>query len=140
VFKVAKVIPIYKKGDKHDKNKYRPISILPVILLILERHVSQYLKKTYLETNKLLYHRQSGFREHHSCQIGLIKIRDNWISVVDKNEIAGTLFLYLTKASDLVNHEILLHNLSMYGLHNNVLIQELKIHLFLRNNLPPGTL
>ena len=23
VFKVAKVIPIYKKGDKHDKNNYR---------------------------------------------------------------------------------------------------------------------
>jgi len=44
VFKVAKVIPIYKKGDKHDNKKYRPISIMPVISLGLERHVSQYLK------------------------------------------------------------------------------------------------
>ena len=49
MFKVAKVIPIYKKGDKHDKNKYRPISILPVISLTLERHVSQYLKKLILK-------------------------------------------------------------------------------------------
>jgi len=64
VFKVAKVINIYKRGDKHDKHNYRPISIPPVISLILERHVSEYLK-TCLESNKRLYHIQSGFREHH---------------------------------------------------------------------------
>jgi len=43
VLKVAKFIPIYKKGDKHDKHNYRPISILPVISLILERHATKYL-------------------------------------------------------------------------------------------------
>ena len=29
-FKLAKVTPIYKKGEKSKKNKYRPISVLPV--------------------------------------------------------------------------------------------------------------
>ena len=119
-FKLAKVIPIYKKGDKHDKNNYRPISILPIISLILERHVCQHLK-AYLENNKLFYHRQSGFRENHSCQTALIKLLDDWISAIDKNEIVGTLFLDLSKAFDLVNHDILLRKLSMYGLHNNAI-------------------
>ena len=41
VLEVAKVIPVYKKGDKHDTNTYKPISILPVISLILEKHVSE---------------------------------------------------------------------------------------------------
>ena len=59
-FKIAKVIPVYKKGCKLDKNNYRPISILPVISKILERHTSKHLKQ-YLEINNLLYERQSGF-------------------------------------------------------------------------------
>jgi len=88
--------------------------------MILERHVSKYLK-TYLETNYLLYKRKSRFRKHHSCQTALIKNIDDWISAVDINEIVGTLFLVLSKAFDLVNHDILLHTLSHYGLHNNAI-------------------
>ena len=101
MFKVAKVIPIYKKGDEHDKKNLRSISILPGISMILERHVSKYLKK-YMETNYLLYKRKSRFRKHHSCQTALIKILDDWISAVDENEIVGTLFLDLFKAFELV--------------------------------------
>ena len=39
-FKLARVVPIHKKGPKLDYTHYRPISVLPITSLILERHVN----------------------------------------------------------------------------------------------------
>ena len=36
-FKVAKVTPVYKSGDKDDVNNYRPISIIPTIARVFEK-------------------------------------------------------------------------------------------------------
>ena len=77
-------------------SNYRPISILPVISLIFERHVNLHFK-VFLENN-MLYDRQSGFRENHSRQTALIRLVDDWILAVDKNEVVGTLLLDLSKA------------------------------------------
>ena len=55
-FKKAKVTPCFKKGDKSEKANYRPISILPILSKIIERHVSDHLK-LYLNRHQLLYER-----------------------------------------------------------------------------------
>lgn len=111
--KRAKVTPIFKKGEKTDINNYRPISVLPIITGIFERHVSNCLVN-FLEEHNLIYEQQSGFRKQHSCQTALTKIVDNWLTAINNNEIVGTLFLDLTKAFDLVNHQILLQKLALY--------------------------
>ena len=42
---------------------------------------------------------------------------DEWLSAIDNNEIVGTLFIDLYTLFDLVNHDILLEKLKLYGMH-----------------------
>ena len=57
--KLAKVVPIFKSGDEHQFNNYRPISILPAFSKILEKIVAKKLIKC-LESEHLLYSLQTS--------------------------------------------------------------------------------
>ena len=41
--KIPKVLPIFKGGDKSDPSNYRPISILPTVSKIFEKHINKHL-------------------------------------------------------------------------------------------------
>ena len=106
-------IKIYKNFTKSDPSNYRPISILPTISKLFEKHINKYLMG-FLNKYSLLHENQSGFRPKHSCQTELIKLVDQWMTCIDKGDIVGTLFLDFRKAFDLIDHEILLNKLSTY--------------------------
>ena len=63
--KIAKVIPIFKKGSELAVENYRPISLLPVFSKILERLIHKQLS-SFLDECNVLYEKQFGFRSHHS--------------------------------------------------------------------------
>ena len=111
--KQAKVLPIFKGGTKSDPSNYRPISILPTISKIFEKHVNKHLMG-FLNKHKLLHESQSGFRHKHSCQSALIKLIDSWMECIDSGDMVGALFLDFRKAFDLVDHAILIKKLSIY--------------------------
>ena len=90
--KCAEVFPIYKGGQKSDPSNYRPISILPTISKIFEKHVNKHLMN-YLNKYKLIHKNQSGFRQKHSCKKKkkkkktLVKLIDQWMHCIDKGDI-----------------------------------------------------
>ena len=61
--KIAKVIPIFKKGDQTSVNNYRPISILSPINKIFEMIIYSRLLN-YIDKSNLLYKYQFGFRKN----------------------------------------------------------------------------
>merc|ERR1712105_380694 len=63
--KIAKVIPIFRKGSPTSINNYRPISILSSINKIFEKILYARLIK-YIDKFQLLYKYQYGFRKKHS--------------------------------------------------------------------------
>ena len=72
-WKTAKVSPLYKNGDSRDVQNFRPISVLPVLSKVIERHVHDSLY-SYLTENNLIYPCQSGFWKNHSTDTNLIQI------------------------------------------------------------------
>ena len=71
-FKVGKVAPVLKSGDKEDLNNYRLITVLPTIARIFERLLYNQLYEN-LTANKLLGDEQYGLRSPHSTAMHLAK-------------------------------------------------------------------
>ena len=106
-WKIAKVIPLHKKGDRSDPDNYRPISLLPCTSKILERLVQSQLLR-FLQENNILSSVQSGFRAKHSTVTALVKVLDDWMMAMDRGEYTGAIFVDLKKAFDTVDHKVLL--------------------------------
>lgn len=62
-WKVGKVIPVHKGGDKNKSSNYRPISLTSIPAKILE-HVVFHHVITFLESNNILPPFNTGFESH----------------------------------------------------------------------------
>ena len=120
-WKTAKVTPLFKGGDPENVNNYRPISVLPVLTKVIERHVHDSLY-SYLCVNNLIYSKQSGFRKRHSTETALIRIIDELLFNLDSDRVSGMILIDYCKAFDMVDHSILLQKLQAYGFDNKSLI------------------
>ena len=119
-WKEAKVAPLHKNGPNEEINNYRPISILPVLSKVLEKHVHESLSE-FLHEHNLQHKTQSGFRAQHSCETALINIIDLWLNAIDNGKMIGVVLVDFKKAFDLVDHQILIKKLELYGIKDEAL-------------------
>ena len=115
LLKVAKTIPVFKKGSRLLVSNYRPICLLSNINKILEKLVFSRIYN-FLDDFKCIYPLQFGFRAKHSTNHALIDITENIRHALDKQQVDCGIFVDLQKAFDTVNHDILLRKLNHYGI------------------------
>ena len=108
--KIAKLIPLFKKGSKTDPKNYRPISLLPLLSKLIEKAIHIQTQE-YLDKHGLLYKFQSGFRKNFSTDSCLVHLSDFIINGMDKGLHTGMILIDLQKAFDTLDHDILLEKM-----------------------------
>ena len=113
--------PLKKSGLQLINKNFRPVSNLQFTSKLTEKAVAVQLQEHML-VNGLFPELQSAYRQHHSTETALLKVKNDHLMAMDKGQVTLLVLLDLSSAFDTVEHEIPLERLrSTIGLRGKVL-------------------
>ena len=114
ILKLAKVIPIFKSGEKQSVNNYRSISLLSPFSKVIEKIIKVRLL-SFIARNNILFQRESGFRKKFTTMFPIIDSVCECFDNINDKKYSCAITLDIRKAFGSVNHAILLNKLEQYG-------------------------
>ena len=118
--KVGCITPIFKGGEKDKVNNYRPVCSLSSLSKIIEKVIANRMVN-FLEDSDILSKTQFGFRKNMGTETALLNYIDNIQNQLNNHKYTISIFMDLSKAFDVINHEILKNKLDHYGFRGNFL-------------------
>jgi hypothetical protein len=119
MWKSANVTPIFKKGDRHQKTNYRPVSLTSIVCKVMEKTIRDAIL-LHMKNNNLFSKLQFGFLGKRSTVLQLIHVVDIWTKMLDEGHTVTITFLDFMKAFDKVPHRRLNIKLEGYGISGDI--------------------
>ena len=119
-WKFSKVIPLHKKEDVLERKNYSHVAILSPVSKVLEKIIYEEIY-SYFSSNKLFHPNLHGYRKHRSTQTALLQMYNRWVQAASGDKLSAVVLLDLSAAFDLVDPELLLQKLKVYGFEDDVL-------------------
>ena len=113
--KSARVVPIFKNGDRTSMSNYRPISILHFVSKIFEKLICKRLT-SFLDKFNIIVNSQYGFRRNKSTIDALLLFSDNVYDTFNNSEYMLSVLIDFSKAFDTVQHNVLIRKLEYLGI------------------------
>ena len=116
-WKIAKVKPLHKKGNRKIISNYRPISNLSSITKIFEKLILERIGEIGTRENTdLTGLSQHGFKKNCSTDMACLELQSIIASHCDAGDFVAVCSLDLTSAFDVVNVKLLIKRLQIIGL------------------------
>lgn len=103
-WKMARIIPLFKNGDRLSEKNYRPIANLVSLSKIFEKMVLDRLDK---ETSNMLGLSQHGFRNNHSTLTATLEMQSFIAESLDNGKNVIVYSIDLSAAFDMLREDLL---------------------------------
>ena len=107
-WKLANVVPVFKKDDKENVRNYRPISLTYICGKVIERIMYDEL---YCRTINLIDNKQHGFLRNKSCMTNVNTLVESISTTLMENLPTDIIYFDFAKAFDTVDHDLILNKL-----------------------------
>ncbi|CAM4397635.1 unnamed protein product, partial [Lepidochelys olivacea] len=118
-WRIANIVPIFKKGKKSDPGNYRPVSLTSIVCNVLEKILKEKVVKD-IEVNGKWDKIQHGYTKGRSCQTNLISFFETVTDFLDKGNAVYLMYLDFSKAFDTMPHGELLVKLEKMGINTKI--------------------
>lgn len=118
--KIARVVPLHKKGKRDDIQNYRTLSVLPAFSKVIEKVIYNRLMD-FLAKHHIISPSHYGFLPRLSTEEAIFNSINSIIDRLDQHQKVAGVYFDLSRAFDTLQHKVLLCKIETLGIRGKAL-------------------